>query len=199
MHPMMPMRKALLAVYLIVFLGSPAAAANGEEAGLFLKGKLDTVVSMLQNKRLPADLKREKAIGIMMPLFDMPLMAKLVVGKRFWPGFTEEQKTRFTLAFTHRLQKLYIEKILRYTDQKIIYKSPVFKKKNKILLPTELVSNGRTYSIDYKLYKSENGWRVYDVELENVSILKSYQTQTSRILGTQGYRHLMEKLERPVN
>ena len=79
-----------------------------------------------------------------------------------------------------------------------MYKTPVLKNK-KVHIPTELIANGSKYSILYKMYRSETDWKIYDIELDRVSILKSFRSQTNQVLSTGTFEDLMQKLEKPVN
>jgi len=188
------MKHIVFIVFTTLIMSLSVAAGGVDDAGTFLKGKLDAVISVLQTEAIDDREKKERATDIIMPVFDMPLMAKLAVGKKFWPGFSTEQKNRFTHAFSEWLQKSYMGKIIQYTDEKVVYKTPILKK-NRAHIPTELISNGSEYSILYKMYRSENRWKIYDVELDRVSILKSFRSQTNHLLNTGTFEDLMRKLE----
>ena len=49
-----------------------------------------------------------------MPVFDFPLMAKLTLGRKHWPGMTKEQQAKFTELFINLLKESYLEKISLY-------------------------------------------------------------------------------------
>jgi len=193
------MKKIFLILSVFLILSQSVAYSDTNDAYSFFKGKLDAVISVLQTQNLDNQVKKDTVIQIIMPVFDLPLMAKLSMGKKFWPGLSKDQKNKFTNVFTKRLQKLYIEKIIRYTDVKVVYKPPITKKKNKIFIPTHLISNGNTYSMLYKLYKSKYGWKIYDVEIEDVSILRSFRSQINQVLSTGSFQDLLQKLEKPAD
>lgn len=191
------MRRHLIILLAIASLCRPVAAAgNGGDAGDFLKNRLDAVIAVLRTPGLDDADKRERAVGIIMPVFDMPLMAKLAVGKEFWPRFSDAQQERFTAAFTRRLQQLYIGKIMQYTDERVVFGSTEVEGV-KARIPTELISSGSRYAILYKMYRSGEEWKIYDIELDRVSILKSFRSQTSQVLSGGTFQELIEKLESP--
>ena len=192
------MKKCGVLVLAIALTGVAGEAASSDDAGIFLRGKLDAVIAVLQTEGLDSQEKEQRAIDIIMPVFDMQLMAKLAVGKKFWPAFSSEQKNRFTHAFTRRLQKLYMGKIMQYTDEEIVYKTPVTSKR-KVHIPTDLIAGDSRYSILYKMYRSKGGWKIYDIELDRVSILKSFRSQISQVLNTGTFEDLIQKLETPVD
>jgi phospholipid transport system substrate-binding protein len=85
-----------------------------------------------------------------------------------------------------------------YTDEKIIYEPPVEVKK-KIHIPTSLISKGKKISMLYKLYPSNNTWKIYDVEIQGVSIIRSYRAQFNEILQNGTFDDLLQKMQKPAN
>ena len=133
-----------------------------------------------------------------MPIFDFSLMAKLTLGKKYWPMLSTENKEKFAELFTQLLKRSYQEKLIRYTDEKIIFESPS-QIENKIQIQTYLISKNEKISMLYKLYKHQNDWKIYDIEIEGVSIIRSYRSQFDHILQTGTVDEFMVKLEKSVN
>jgi ABC-type transporter MlaC component len=90
----------------------------------------DAVISVLQNKELDQNAKDRQVDKIVSPIFDFPLMAKLVLGREHWPKFAGPQREKFTQLFIKRLKTSYQEKIALYTDEKAFFK-PAVQQKNK--------------------------------------------------------------------
>jgi phospholipid transport system substrate-binding protein len=167
----------------------------GEE---YLKSKLDAVFKVLQKKDLSQQAKNSQVVEIVTPMFDFELMGKLSLGKSYWPDLSPEQREKFTELFVERLRQSYLNKLTAYTDEKIIYESPVAVK-TKVHVPTELISKGKKISMLYKLYSSNNSWKIYDVEIEGVSIIRSYRSQFNEILQKGTFEDLLQKMQKPVN
>ena len=180
-----------------VFL-SQAAADDKSAAEEFLKNKLDAVFKVLQNKDASQEAKNREIEEIVTPMFDFELMAKLSLGKQYWPDLSQDKKERFTELFITRLRRSYLAKLTAYTDEKIIYESPVTVK-GKVHLPTQLISKGNEISMLYKLYQSSKSWKIYDVEIAGVSIIRSYRSQFKEILQKGTFDDLLQKMEEPVN
>ena len=189
-------------LYAIVFtLMLPPTAMSDDKSSVreLIKSKLDAVTSVLQKKDRVKEAKNKEILEIVMPIFDFSLMARLTLGQKYWPGLSEEKKERFTELFVKRLQDSYLEKLTLYTgDEKIIFKDPVSSKK-KIHIPTELIAQDNKISMLYKFYKSKNDWKIYDVEIEGVSIVQTYRSQFDQILGRGSIDDLLLKLEQPEN
>ena len=93
---------------------------------------------------------------------------------------------------------MFLEKLSLYTDEKVFFKTTV-QDKRKVRIPTEIVSNNNRISMIYKMYKSENDWKIYDFEIEGVSIISTYRSQFDQILSKGTIDELMKKLEKPEN
>jgi phospholipid transport system substrate-binding protein len=160
-----------------------------------LKSKLDAVIVVLQKNDLEQETKNNEIIEIITPIFDFSLMAKLSLGRKYWSGLTKEDKKRFTDLFVKRLKESYLEKLNLYTNEIIVYRAPVQVKK-KIHIPTELISKDNKIDMLYKLYKSKRSWKIYDIEIQGVSIISTYRSQFAEVMSTGTIDDLLLKLEK---
>ena len=181
-------------VLCLLLVCQSAIAQVRPSAEELIKENLAAVFAILQSQDLDQAAKNQKILDIVNPMFDFSLMAKLSLGRRYWPDLTPEQKERFTRLFNQRLQASYLDRLTFYTDEKVLFEPP-FAVKNKIHVPTYLVSKEKRISIIYKLYESESGWKVYDMEIQGVSIIRSYRSQFYEILKSGTIDDLMTNLE----
>ncbi len=161
-----------------------------------LRNKWDAVVLTLQKEDIDQKDKEKQISKIVSPIFDFPLMAKLALGRKHWPKFTPPQREKFTRLFTERLKRSYWEKIALYKDEKVLFK-PTVKKKKTIYIPTELIHEDKKVAILYKLRKVDKRWKIYDVEIQGVSILLTYRSQFDEILRRGTVEDLLSRLEKP--
>ena len=192
------MKVLLYAGFSLLLLSQVVTADDKSAAEKFIKSNLDAVFSVLQKKDLSRQAKNSEVEEIVTPMFDFELMGKLSLGKKYWPDLSPEQREKFTELFVERLRQSYLNKLTAYTDEKIIYESPVTVKK-KVHMPTLLISKGKKISMLYKLYSSSNSWKIYDVEIEGVSIIRSYRSQFNEILQKGTFDDLLQKMQKPVN
>ena len=192
------MNVLLYTAFSLLILSQAASAGDKIAAEKFLKSKLDSVFEVLQKEDLEQEAKNKAVVEIVTPMFDFALMAKLSLGKKHWPGLTAEKKDRFTELFVKRLRQSYLNKLTTYTDEEIIYEPPV-KVKKKVHVPTSLISKGKKISMLYKLYNASNNWKVYDIEIQGVSIIRSYRSQFNEILQHGTMEDLFEKLEKSTD
>ena len=191
------MKRLLFAALGLLFVTQSVMAGDKNTVEELLKHNLDTVLSVLQEKDLDQQAKNIRIVEIITPWFDFALMSKLALGRKYWPELSSEKKERFTELFIERLKVSYLKNFTLYRDEKVMYEPPIQVKK-KIHIPTYLVSKDKKISILYKFFKAGDDWKIYDLEIQGVSIIKSYRSQFSRILENGTIDDLLLKLESPA-
>ena len=192
------MRTLLYAVVGLLVLIQLVLADDKSAVENLLNSKLDAAVEILQQKNLAKQTKQAKIVEIVTPMFDFQLMAKLTLGRKYWPGLAREDKIKFTELFFKLLKRAYLNELTTYTDEEIIVMSPL-EIKGKIHIPTYLVSEDSQILMLYKFYQRNNIWKVYDIEIQGVSIIQSYRIQFDEILQKRTFDDLLQKLEQLVN
>lgn len=187
------MLRLVWTIVLVLLLCPPARADDKNDVKNLLTSRVDAVVALLKNNQMDKTVRNERIIDIVNPIFDFPLMAKLSLGRKYWPGLSDEKKNNFTDLFTRRLQDSYLEKLDLYSDESVIYEDPQ-QMDNKIHMPTTLVSKDSRISMIYKFYRGSKGWRIYDVVIGGVSIIQTYRSQFDGVLQKGTIDDLLEKL-----
>jgi phospholipid transport system substrate-binding protein len=188
------MKVIIFAMLSLLMACQQAAAENKASAEALLKSNLAAVFAVLQKQDLDQEAKNREIIEIVNPMFDFSLMAKLTLGKKYWPDLTPDQKESFIQLFIKRLRASYLDSLKLYTDEKVIFETPV-EVKQKIHIPTYLVSQNNKISIRYKFYHSQSNWKIYDLEIQGVSIVRSYRSQFHEILKSGTIDDLLTKLQ----
>ncbi|MHC4624791.1 MAG: Tgt2/MlaC family protein [Planctomycetota bacterium] len=195
------MRSLWLAVLILLAAGQGVDGCDKDanypdDPNELLRVKWDGAMSVLQNKQIDEKAKEREINKIVSPIFDFPLMAKLALGRKNWPKLTPAEREKFTRLFVGRLKTSYREKISLYRDEKALFK-PAMHKNKSIHIPMELISKDKNVAILYKLRKVDKRWKVYDVEIEGVSILLTYRSQFDDILRRGTVEDLLWRLEKP--
>ena len=182
--------------YLLFFLLlSPVVVADVEtEAEKTLKTSIGNVFTILLDKEMAMDQKKSKVIEITNTVFGYSLMAKLSVGKANWSGFNAKQRAEFTNLFTESFQNFYIDKLDLFSNEEVIFQPANVVKEKKVQIPTILLSKGKKYSILYKMFNSKNGWKIYDITIEGVSLIHTYRSQYNHILQSGEVEDLLVKM-----
>ncbi len=168
-----------------------------------LEVKWNSILRVLQAKDLDQQMKERIIDRIVSPFFDFPLMGQLALGRTHWSKLNPAQREKFIGLFVVRLKALYMEKTTFYTNEKVVVK-PGVQRKNTIQIPMVLISSDKERSMLYKLHRDEPSksktavrWKVYDVEIEGVSILLTYRSQFDDILRRGTVEDLLSQLENP--
>jgi len=187
--------KKIACLLLVFLLFSHVAAADVEsEAGKLLKRSVDKIFTVLSDKELTIDQKKSKVIEITNPVFSFSLMAKLSLGKAHWSQFNAKQRVEFINLYTELFQNFYIEKLDFFSNETVVFHPDTIVKEKKVQIPTALISKGTEYSMLYNMFKTKHGWKIYDLEIEGVSILKTYRSQYHHFLKKGGIEGLLAKM-----
>ncbi len=187
--------KKISCLLLFLFLLSQVAVADVEsEAEGKLKTSIDKVFTVLADKELTMDQKEINVVEITNSVFGYPLMAKLSLGKKHWSQFNPEQRAEFTNLFIKLFQDFYVDKLNLFSDEKVVFQPPIIANEKKVQIPTVLLSKGKEYSMQYKMAKTKKGWRIYDIEIEGVSLIHTYRSQYNHILESGEIEDLLTKM-----
>ncbi len=197
--------RRLWSAIVIILISSQAVSAGSKEQNdpnypnnpsELIRTKWDAVISVLQSKDLDEEARIKKINKIVSPIFDFPLMAKLALGRKHWPKLTAAQQEKYTRLFVERLRFSYREKISLYTNEEVLFK-PAVKKKSMVYIPMELKTNDKKIALMHKLRKVGKRWKVYDVEIQGISILLTYRSQFDDILSKGTVEDFLARLEEP--
>ena len=130
-----------------------------------------------------------------LPHFDFEKMSKLVM-VRYWRKMTAEQQQCFEREFRGLMVRIYAKALLEYTDQKIRYlPTRVNKNRDRIIVRTKIVqSSGGGLSMDYHLQLSDGNWKIFDIRVEGISLLKSYKDRFGRQAKAKGVDAVIDEL-----
>ncbi len=189
------MRK-IFYILLFVFLSFQVAGAGveTEKAEKTLKVAIGQVFAVLSNKEMSMEQKKHEVVEITNTVFGFSLMAKLSVGKEHWSQFNAEQMEEFTSLFTELFQSFYIDKLDLFSDEEVVFLPATAVKKKKVQIPTTLLSKGKKYSVLYKMANTKNGWKIYDITIEGVSLIHTYRSQYRHILESGEIEDLLTKM-----
>ncbi len=160
-----------------------------------LQAKWDAVIKILKSEDVNQNVKEKIIDKVISPIFDFTLMSKLALGRTHWPKLSHTQREKFIQLFAKRLKDSYREKLSLYTNEKALL-MPVIHKKKAVFIPMQLTSRDKKIDMLYKLRKVDNCWKVYDVEIQGVSIILTYRSQFNDILRKGTVKDILSKLEK---
>jgi phospholipid transport system substrate-binding protein len=179
------MKKVKLFICIFILLACIVNVYASEPFDI-LKEKIDRVFSVLNDQAYSDPTKKTEQHdilwGIIDEAFDFNGMARLTLAKN-WKAFTPGQQDEFSLVFGQFLGNTYLDKIQStFSDEKVEYTGEESLSDTKAVVMTNLIRKGVKTPIYYSLQKNGATWKIYDVKIEGVSLLKNYRTQFSEIL-----------------
>lgn len=158
---------------------------------------LKTDKDIQDNKEKIYQLAEEKIL----PNFDFERVSRLVLGKA-WRKVDDNQKNQFKTEFKTLLLRTYAVALGKYKDQQIEYKPLRMNPEDAIAtVKTSIIQSGaQPISVDYTLAKIEDGsWKVFDITIENVSLVTNYRSQFASEIKNNGIDSLISKLAEKNN
>jgi phospholipid transport system substrate-binding protein len=158
----------------------------------------DQVLTFLQDAQFKGagkeSQRRERLRQIIGTRFDFEEMSKRSLGAH-WRRVSREEQQRFVQLFTDLLEKSYADQIESYNGEKITYgRENVTNDQAEV--DTKIVTKkGTEVTVNYKLRSEGGDWKVYDVVIENISLVNNYRSQFNRILAKAPFNELLKKLE----
>ena len=188
--------KFLLSVSLLLSFGLAQAEVTPDA---LVKQTADDVLATLKTDKDVQAGNQKKIYTIaeekILPNFDFDRVCRMVLGKN-WKAATPEQQAGFQKEFRSLLLRTYASALGKYKDQVIEYK-PMRAEADtgNVSVKTQIVQpGGQPIAVDYSLVKSANGWKVYDIVIEGVSLVTNYRSQFSNEIRQNGLDSLIKKL-----
>jgi len=170
-------------------------AATAQEQ---LKGAIDRVVSTLDSPAMKGEGKaadRRAAVRLIAnEIFDFGEIARRSLG-RYWQPLSEAQRAEFVGLFGDLLERSYISKIELYGGEKIVYSGERMDGDLAVVGTKIITKNGTEVPIDYRLFRRGDNWKVYDVNIEGISLVSNYRTQFNKIIQSSGYNTLVDRMK----
>ena len=191
--------RVLFATFLVVVFSQIGLADDKNVVKNLLKERFDCIKAVLERKDLDEKTKKVRIEDIIKPIFDLPLMSRLSLGRESWMAMTKEEQKKFSELFTKMLKLAYLSKIPSYFDEEIIIEEPNQVNQKKIYIPTIIVSKDKKTSVLYKFYRSDTGWKIYDIEAKSISCIQSFRSQFTECLQEVTVKELMVEMEKKVS
>lgn len=148
---------------------------------------------------IKADPHKAQALmnRLMLPHVDIEGMAQWVVGRTAWKEATPAQQKAFVGQFRHLILNTYANTLSAYHNQTIEYmpmREAVGNKTRVQVMSVIHDPSKESINVVYRLVKKPDGWKVYDIIIEGVSLLKGFQAQFSEDVQTKGVTKVTEDL-----
>ena len=191
--------EVILILAVLMMIPLQGYAATPKET---VEGGVNKLLATLADPAFKAQTKDEQVAKIgeeISAIFDFKELSRRTVG-RDWRKMKPEQQKEFVELFKQLLQGVYADRLLAYSDQKILFEKETMLKKGRAEVQSFLqTSDGKKIPLFYRLTNKSGSWKVYDVIIEGVSMVKNYRTQFRKILAKDSPEKLLEILRDKVN
>jgi len=198
--------KALLSAFITVWLmllqiSVAQANVTQKDPKAMVQGLSDVIINTLNAKRAEFESSNEKVLAFadqyVLPYVDTEKMARYALG-RYWRTATEAQQQAFTKAFTESLIRSYSQNFLKLNIEKVEVGDVREDKPGRVSIDSEVFQQGgQPVSVVYRAFQDQQTgkWMLYDVVIENVSMLLSYRTVYSSAVSSKGLDKVIAELQ----
>ena len=182
-----------------LFAVPTVSAADGATGAM--EATVQKIVSLLTDRALAAPERRGERRRLIMAevdrRFDFVEMSMRALG-RPWRGLSREQRLEFVGLFSELLKKTYIRRIEAYSGEKIEFRKERNRGK-RAMVYSVVVKNGQEIPINYAMKLKKGQWRVYDVVIEGVSLVRNYRTEFAGVMRKEKFAGLVARLRRKID
>jgi len=188
----------LFAIFAVFLLVPMLHAGDEKDINLMVKEKVSVIFELLGQKDLDKDERNLKIVEELNEIMYFTAAGALSLGKH-WKKISKKQKKEFLKIFKKYINNYIVEKIDLYTNQKIDIGEAKIVKKGRAKLNIGILSGGEALQVTFKLRKNKKkAWRVWDVDIEGVSLITTFRSQFSGVLKKNSFDVLLEKLRNPT-
>ncbi len=187
---------AMLVALSVPGIPAPANAAPGE-AMAEVKSTVDQVLEILKNPeyKSAAATRRQKLREVISVHFDFTDMSRSALGVH-WKSLSEEQRREFVPLFRNLMEAVYMSRIESYSGQEIKFLREISTDSDYVEVYTSIAQEGgQPISVNYGLKHTDQGWKVYDVIVDNISLVANYRNQFNRVINSKGYAELVRQIK----
>lgn len=189
---------AIFSVFLFLLLSLPVHAGVPMNT---VQANVNKVLEVLRDPKLKSEsakeTKKEKLRSIYDVMFDQVELSRRTLAQN-WNNLNLAQRKEFAQLFKQVLEKAYMDKILAYVNEKVVFEREVQVSEKLAEIQTTIITSSKKIPVYYRVILKGGEWKVYDVVIENVSLVSNYRTQFNDILAKNTPEQLLEILRKKV-
>ena len=179
--------------------GLPARAADVLAPDMLARNVTDEVLRILRSDKDVAAGNQRKVVDLIetkvAPHFEFTSMTKLAMGRN-WSQANADQKRTLTEEFRTLLVRTYTTAFTQYRNQTVEYRPLKLASDETDVVVKSLIKqpSGQPVSVDYRMEKTDRGWKVYDVKIEGISLVENYRNTFNSEIQKSGVDGLIKSL-----
>ena len=181
---------------IIVFVAGAGHATQPMDA---LKCDIDRLTAAVRGADDGVEDRRGDIALVMEEMFDFSHIARIVVA-RHWERFDNHQRAAFTEVVSRLLGERYVRKMEKFCKkEKVLYLEQEFSGDRRVEVKTRLLMGFKDIPVDYRMRFNGERWKVYDIRVAGVSVLRSYGRQFHSFLKREPPGKLIRRLRKKVD
>lgn len=185
----------LLSSYLLLY-GLAASATTTPTPTDQVRETVDSILSTIKLESLDRQTRKDRIRDLLNERFYFRAMSQRTLATN-WRKASSKEKDRFVKLFSKLLENTYIGRIEAYTDERIEYVNEKIKGK-KAIVETQIITKNTNIPISYKTILKDNQWLIYDVVVEEVSLISNYRSSYKAIVKKEGINGLLSRMEKKI-
>lgn len=196
-------RRGFIRLISVLFAGSALAtsglgvignvfAAAADSPTATAEKTVNAILEVLRSPNFNFETDSKTISGLVRGAFDDTAMAQSVLSTE-WRKATPEQQTEFKNLLLQTVENTYIGRIREYTNESVEFRGEEVAN-DRATVRTVVIAKTGEIPINYKMRKRNDGWFVYDVEVENVSMVSSYRDTYRSVAAKDGIASLLEQM-----
>jgi phospholipid transport system substrate-binding protein len=168
--------------------------ARAESPTGYVRSILDKVMAIQNDPALASQARAQAVHKIIEQSFDFTLMAKDSLGETYG-RLSNGQRQEFTRTFSYLFQDSYTRLVLNFLKKENIQYGQERPEGSGARVDTTIVRTNENIPVTYLMRQAPQGWLLFDVIVDGVSILHNYKTEFAQVIQTKSFDVLLNKLE----
>ena len=183
----------ILSLALAAFSGWTVPALQGTPTA-YVQSILNQVMGIQTDPSLSTQARSQAIHGIIERNFDFTMMAQDSLGPTYG-SISGGQRQEFIRTFSYLFQDSYTRMVINFLKQENIQYGRELPEGDKARVDTAIVRTNENIPVTYLMHTAPQGWILYDVIVDGVSILQNYKTQFGQVIRTKGFEVLLRKMQ----
>lgn len=186
--------KILLSFLLVATFGF---ALEFDKIDTTMEKNINQTIHILQTSNKNIESIAKEIFTMFDSIFDYHLMAQLSLSKKY-KTLSPSQQKEFDVAFEKNLKRSFTDKLHLYKDETMKVLGGQKTKANRYNLKTSIILDGKIHYITFKFHEFNQDWKIYDVDILGISVIRTYRSQFADIISQEGFEKLLQKLESEI-
>jgi phospholipid transport system substrate-binding protein len=184
-----------LAGAMLLMLAADRPLQAADTAMSATRTMVNHALRIIANGSLPLTQRQHQLRELVEPNLDFTQMSRSALGYH-WRSLDPAQRAAFTTAFRGFIEDAYLAKLRDYSGQQVEFLREVPLGQGYAEVDTNITQPGKnSIPVSYMLERTDSGWKIYDITVDQISIVANYRNQFNRVINEHGFDKLMADLK----